>query len=81
MRKSESELTKTYYYLLNIVDNRLYSNIKIANEYTTMSTKEQKQCVLYVSLNEAVEARKRIPLETLNIMTIEKKVSKLEEVL
>ena len=46
-----------------------------------MSTKEQKQCVLYVSLNEAVEARKRIPLETLNIMTIEKKVSKLEEVL
>ena len=81
MRKSESELTKTHYYLLNIVDNRLYSNIKIANEYTTMSTKEQKQCVLYVSLNVAVEARKRIPLETLNIMTIEKKVSKLEEVL
>lgn len=67
---------KTYYYLLNVVDDLIYSRLTVMGEPTVMTTDDKKECVLYTSLEEAMTVRRQIGIETLNLIPYKKKLSK-----
>lgn len=72
------EVTRTIYYIINIKDDKFYSRLTLAGQPTTMSTAHIKECVMYTTLDAAVEARKDMQIDTLNIMSMKKKVSLLD---
>ena len=66
---------KRYYYLLNIKDDLIYNKVRIMGEDTIMTTTDRKECILYTTIDEAVQARKEMGIETLNIITYDKKLT------
>lgn len=74
-KKSESTITRRYYYISNINDTKFFSHMKLGGSYTIMSTRKREECVLYTTLEQAAAARNEIKGEILNINFIEKKVS------
>ena len=74
-KKSESGITKRFYYLSNINGSKFFSYIRVAGSYTIMSTRKREECVLYTSLEQVVAARNQIKQEVLNIGYIDKNVS------
>jgi len=76
--KSTDEVTRTTYYITNIRDDKFYSRVVLAGKETIMSTIHLHQCVTYTTLEAAVEARNSMKMDTLNIMSIKKKVSLLD---
>jgi hypothetical protein len=72
---SRPETTRTYYYLHNLLDNKVYSRLSIMGERTTIKTDDHVSCILYESVEEAVAIRKELGIETLNIFKLERKLS------